>query len=56
MDTETCSMCNKEKHYNNTYKRYSECRNWNRTRGLKRYYENKDKTTNRQKNYNEKKR
>ena len=56
MDTKTCSMCNIEKHINNFYKKYSECINCNRARGLKRYYENKDKIPNQQKIYYEKNR
>ena len=56
MDTKTCTMCKTEKHINNFYKNYSECRDCNRARGLKRYYENKDKISNRQKVYNEKNR
>ena len=55
MDTKICSMCNIEKHINNFYKKYSECRDCHRARGLKRYYENKDKISNKQKNYYEKK-
>ena len=34
-----CTICNIEKDINNFYKKYSECRDCNRTRGLKRYYE-----------------
>ena len=56
MDTKICSMCNIEKHINNFYKKYSECRDCNRARGLKRYYENKDKISNQQKVYYEKNR
>ena len=41
MDTKTCSMCNIEKHIKNFYRKHSECRDCNRVRGLKRYYENK---------------
>ena len=37
MDTKTCSMCNKEKHINNVYKKDTECRDCNRNRGLKPY-------------------
>ena len=48
MDTKICSMCNIEIDINNLYKKYSECINCNRTRGLKRYYENKDKISNQQ--------
>ena len=54
MDTETCSMCNIEKHFNNFYKRYTECKDCNRTGGLKRYYKNKGKISNHQKMYYEK--
>ena len=38
-----------EKHVNNFYKIYSECKDCNSKRGLKRYYENNDKTSNQQK-------
>ena len=55
MDPKTCTMCNIEKHINNFYKKYSECRDCNRTRGLKRYYENKVKIPNQQKIYFERK-
>ena len=55
MDTKTCSMCNKEKLVNNFYRKHSECRDCNRARGLKRYYANKNKISNQQKNYYEKK-
>ena len=56
MDTKTCTMCNIEKNINNFYKKHSECIDCNRSRGLKRYYENKDKISNQQKAYYEKKR
>ena len=56
MDTKICSMCNIEKHINNFYKKYSECRDCNCARGPKRYYENKDKISNQQKIYFEKNR
>ena len=56
MDTKTCTICNIEKDINNFYKKYSECRDCNRARGLKRYYENKDKISNQQKVYYEKNR
>ena len=49
MEGKTCTMCNMLKHINNFYKSYSECKDCNRTRGLKRYYENKDKISNQQK-------
>ena len=48
-------MCNFEKHIDNFYKQFSECIDCNRARGLKRYYENKEKIPNQQKNYYEKK-
>ena len=54
MNTKMCTICNIEKDINNFYKKNSECIDWNRTRGLKRYYENKDKISNQQK-YNMKK-
>ena len=56
MDTKICSMCNIEKHINNFYKNFTECIDCNRARGLKRYYENKDKISNQQKVYYEKNR
>ena len=56
METKFCTMCNIEKHINNFYKKYSECRDCNRTRGLKRYFENKNKLSNQQKIYHEKNR
>ena len=56
MDTKTCSICNIEKHINNFYKKYSEYRDCNRARGLKRFYENKDKISNQQKIYYDNKR
>ena len=55
MDTKTCTMCNIEKHINIFYRRYSECKSCNRTIGLKRYHENKEKVSNQQKIYYEKK-
>ena len=56
MDTTICRMCNIEEHITNFYKKYSECRNCNRARGLKRYYENINKISNQQKNNYEKNR
>ena len=51
-----CTICNIEKHTNNFYKKYTECIDCNRARGLKRYYENKDRISNQQKIYYEKNR
>ena len=56
MDTKMCTICNIEKHINNFYKKYTECIDCNRARGLRRYYENKDKISNQQKVYYEKNR
>ena len=56
MDTKICTICTFEKDINNFYKKYTECIDCNRARGLKRYYENKDKTSNQQKVYYEKNR
>ena len=53
MESKICTQCNIEKHINNFYKKYSECIDCNRARGLKRYYENKDKISNQQKAYYE---
>ena len=54
MNTKMCTICKIAKDINNFYKRYSECIDCNRTRGLKRYFENEDKMSNQQK-YNMKK-
>ena len=51
MDTKTCSLCNIEKHINNIYEKYAECKDYNRARGLERYYGNKDKISNQQRIY-----
>ena len=56
MDTKICTICTIEKDINNFYKNYTECIDCNRARGLKRYYENKDKISNQQKVYYEKNR
>ena len=48
MESKTCSMCIIEKHINNFYNKYSECKDCNRRSGLKRYYENKDKLSSQQ--------
>ena len=56
MHTKMCTICNIEKDINNFYKKYSECIDCNRARGLKRYYEKKDKISNQHKIYYEKNR
>ena len=56
MDTKMCTICNTEKDTNNFYKKYTECIDCIRARGLKRYYDNKDKISNQQKVYYEKNR
>ena len=56
MDIKTCTICNTDKDSNNFYKRYTECKDCNRTRGLKHYYDNKDKISSQQKIYYEKNR
>ena len=55
MDTKTCSMCNIEKHIKIFHRRYTECKDCDRTRGFNQYYENKDKISKQQKIYYEKK-
>ena len=56
MDTKMCTICNIEKHINDFYKKYSECKACNIKRGVKRYHNNKDKISNQQKIYYEKNR
>ena len=56
MVSKICTQCNIDKDINKFYKKYSECIDCNRARGLKRYYENKDKISNQQKVYYEKNR
>ena len=43
MNTKTCTICNNENHINNFYKKYSECIDCNRARGLQRFYGKKIK-------------
>ena len=49
-------MCNIEERIGDFYKKYTECKNCNSKSSLKRYFENKDKISNQQKIYYEKKR
>ena len=54
MESKICTQCNIEKHINSFYKKYSECKDCNIKRGVKRYYDNKDKISMQQKIYYEK--
>ena len=47
-------MCNIEKHIRSFYRQNSEGKDCSHSRGLKRYYENKCKTSDQQKNFYEK--
>ena len=49
MGSKICTQCNIEKHINNFYKKYSECKDCNIKRGVKRYYDIKDKISMQQK-------
>ena len=51
MEKKTCTVCKIEKQINNVYKKYSECKACNIKRGVKRYYNNKDKISNQKKCY-----
>ena len=51
-----CTICNIKKNINDFYKKYTEFIDCHRARGLKRYYENKDKISKQQKIYYEKNR
>ena len=56
MDKKTCTVCNIEKHINNFYKKYSECKDCNIKGGVNCYYDNKDKKSFQQNIYFEKNR
>ena len=56
MENKTCTVCTIEKQINNFYKKYSECKACNIKRGVKRYYNNKDKISNEQNIFYEKNR
>ena len=55
MESTSCTQCNIEKHINNFYKKLSECKDCNIKRGVKRYFDNKDKISIQQKLYFERK-
>ena len=44
-------MCNTEKHIGEFYNKYTECKECDTKRSLKRYYENKDELSNQRKKY-----
>ena len=46
MENKNCTVCNTEKHINNFYKKYWECKECKIRRGVKRYFDNKDKISN----------
>ena len=54
MENKICTVCKIEKHINNFYRKYSECKDCNIRRGVNRYYNNKDRISNQQKIYYEK--
>ena len=54
MESKICTQSNIEKHINNFYKKYSEHKDCNIKRGVKRYYDKKDKISMQQKIYYEK--
>ena len=54
MESKICTQCKIEKHINNFYKKYSESRDCNIKRGVKRYYDKKDSISMQQKLYYEK--
>ena len=56
MENKICTVCKTEKHINDFYKKYSECKACNIKRGVKRYHDNKDKISTQQKIYYEKNR
>ena len=43
MDNKSFTQCNIEKQIKNFYKKYSECKDCNIKRGVKRYFDNKIK-------------
>ena len=56
MGNKFCTVCNIEKHINNFYKKSSDCKDCNIKRGVKRYYNIKDKISIQQKLFYEKNR
>ena len=56
MENKTCTVCKIEKHLNNFYERFSECKDCNIKRGVNLYQDNKDEISIEQKIYYEKNR
>ena len=56
MESKVCVVCNAEKSIDNFYNKYRECKQCIIQRGMKRYYENKDKLSKQRKLYYEKNR
>ena len=56
MENTLCTVCKIEKHNNNFYRKYSECKDCIIKRGVKRYYNKKYKISIQQKIYYEKNR
>ena len=56
MESKVCTRCNIEKSIENFYRKYSECKDCNIKRGVKRNYNNKDKISIQRKIYYEKNR
>ena len=54
MDSKNCTMCSIEKHVKDVCNKYTESKSCNCERGLKRYYDNKEKIPNQPKIYYEK--
>ena len=54
MASKISTKCTIEKHIKDFCKKYTECKNCNRVRSLKRYYEKKDKISIQRKIYYEK--
>ena len=54
MENRTCTQCVFENHINIFYRKILECKDCNIKRGVRRYYDNKDKISSQQKIYYEK--
>ena len=56
MENKICTVCKIEKHINKFYRNYSECKDCNIKRSVKRYYNKKDRISIQQVIYHEKNR